>query len=102
MSTDPSSMAYMLAQGGSPSPSDPSMQALFGVHPQQLQQMAGDVLPLPIAPGQNAGPTNKSSGYWLDEKSAPNVHSIDPSVDAFNTWLNRMRTKDGLSPVWTK
>jgi hypothetical protein len=33
-----------------------AMQGAFGVPPQHLQQMAGDVVPLPVTPTQNAGP----------------------------------------------
>jgi len=35
---------------------DPTMQAMFAHPAQHLQRMAGDVVPLPIKPGPNAGP----------------------------------------------
>jgi hypothetical protein len=35
-----------------------AIQGMFATPPQQLQQMAGQVLPLPVAPSANAGPPN--------------------------------------------
>jgi hypothetical protein len=45
-------------QGGS---ADGGMGPMMSVHPQHLQQMAGDVIPLPIKPGPNAGPPASGS-----------------------------------------
>jgi hypothetical protein len=39
-------------------PQSPAISAMFATPQQRLQQMAGSVLPLPVAPNANAGPPN--------------------------------------------
>ena len=47
----------------------------------------GDVVPLPITPGPNAGPTNKSADYGYGLKGEPGVVSI--GVPTMSNWLRR-------------
>ena len=53
----------------------------------QIGKKVGDVVPLPIAPGPNAGPTNKSADYGYGLKGEPGVVSI--GVPTMSDWLRR-------------
>lgn len=50
-------------------------------------RLAGNVTPLPINPGPNAGPTNQSARFGWGLQSDPKVQSIGKPV--MQQWLNR-------------
>ena len=61
---------------------NPMLNAMFAVPPKQLQRMAGDVVPLPVAPDPNAGPPAGGAGTVLDayRSGIPNVRFLPPSL----------------------
>lgn len=69
-------------------PSDPrsAMIAALQRSPQG-QQMAGDVVPLPIAPSPTAGMTNMSAPYATGMKQNPNIAPIPMNV--LEEWMKR-------------
>lgn len=54
-------------------------------------RMAGDIVPLPIAPGPNAGPSPNSAVYGWGDKNQPGVLGIGP--ENMQNWLNALRAR---------
>lgn len=55
------------------------------------QQYAGDVVPLPITPGPNAGPTPHSGEYAVGKRTDPKIPGI--GLERTQDWIERMRRK---------
>ena len=56
-------------------------------------QLAGDVLPLPITPGPNAGHTNQAADYMWGNKTAPNISPLSPDFQILMDILKRKANK---------
>ena len=54
-------------------------------------RLAGDVIPLKIAPSPNSGPSPESSSFNYGKRSDPKVVPIGEAT--VNQWLERMRKK---------
>jgi hypothetical protein len=82
MPLDPQTAASLLAPNPAVQAQPPStMGALFGVPPQHLQKMAGDVVPLPINPGPNAGSPGSQGLAGMINMGGPgnvNVGNVSP------------------------
>ena len=78
-------------QGGS---ADNGMGPMMSVPPQHLQQMAGDVIPLPITPGPNAGPLSSTSPVMdAYQSGAKNVDMMPAKV--FEQYLQNLNKRIG-------
>lgn len=59
---------------------------------QMLQQLAGDVIPLPVQPSPNTGPTNQSSAYATGKATA---HGIAPiPLTTLQDWMQRTMSRN--------
>ena len=56
-----------------------------------VSQKMADVVPLPISPGPNAGPTPNSAGYAIGRDHDPKIAPIGSAT--VNQWMERMRKK---------
>jgi len=90
-------VAALMGAGGPKSPAVSSgLDAAFAVPPQQLQRMAGDVVPLPITPGPMAGPNPGGQSPMTNLKSLqPNISLMPVSVHEryFENLLRRLKNK---------
>ena len=90
-------IASLMGAAGPPNPAmSQGLDAAFAMPPQQLQKMAGDVVPMPIVPGPNAGPPNQSGGTILDAYRAgmpPNVQMMPTT--AYEAYLKNLMKRFG-------
>lgn len=100
MTTLDNTIAALIAQKNQPQPmglpmqGDSGMGPMMSVPPQHLQQMSGDVIPLPITPGPNAGPLSSTSPVMDTYKSgAKNVDMMPAKV--FEQYLQNLNKRIG-------
>ena len=74
-----------------PSETDFAMAAATMHEQGRLFQVAGDVLPLSIAPNANTGPTNKSADYAVGKAQDSNVRPIP--MNTLQDWMQRTTTR---------
>jgi hypothetical protein len=91
-------VSALMGAGGPKSPGlSKGLDAAFAVPPQQLQRMAGDVVPLPITPGPMAGPTLPNGQLPMSglKSLQPNVSLMPLSVHEkyFENLLRRLKNK---------
>jgi len=84
-------IAALLGAGGASPAISQGLDAAFAMPPEQLQRLAGDVIPLPITPGPNAGPTNTGTVLDAYRSGAPNVKIMPPST--FEDYLKRLLSR---------
>ncbi len=70
---------------------------LFAVPQEHLQQMAGDVVPLPIRPGPMAGPAGSAMVQAeRARRGDPNSNVVLQPPERYQMWLENLKARYGV------